>query len=230
MKIPDDLPGYREAVKTTEDARLVAFLDDVTHTICGVEIQWMTLRQLSILYAADDPFLLGGRLPVPADVLRFLWVLSPGFIPGTKREASAARETFIGEVAALNAPFGELCAAIRTYLDLVFMDAPPSSDGDSTKESVVSFQAALINIFATEYHWSPEHIVNSRLTALYQYLRLITLRHDPKAIAFNRATSKVKGDYLRQLQATADAERTIEAAKAAEKPKPKTRARNRKIR
>jgi hypothetical protein len=45
----------------------------------------------------------------------------------------------------------------------------------------------MIDLLASEYGWQDEHILSLPLARLFQYLRRIEKRRDPKAMQFNRS-------------------------------------------
>lgn len=184
--------AYLAAIAKERDNRDFAFFD-LPHTICGVDVVQMTLRQLMVRFAINCPFV-NGRTPEAEDVAAFLWHLSPRF----KFPTSAAdRSKFIQEIA-LTVPYDRAVREIAEYIDITFMDAPAES-GSGSKVPTASIAAVLIDIFATNYSWSRAEILDTPLAQLYQLLREIEQRRNPKAIIFNSLSGEIMGAFGRAL-------------------------------
>jgi hypothetical protein len=173
-----EIPGYTEAVNTEQSNRDVAFLA-TTPPICGVLIVHLSLRHWIQLIGCRNRFIRGER-PEPSDVAMFLWFLSPSYSCDP-----AARARFVTEqVRPLN--FMDVTREIYAYLNRVFQDIP-QGDGDTTAKSYTAPVASMIDLLASEYGWQDEHILSLPLARLFQYLRRIEKRRDPKAMQFNRS-------------------------------------------
>jgi hypothetical protein len=190
-----DIPGLAEAVNAEQVNRELAFLP-MPPPICGVPVRHMNARHHIILMGCGNRCLAGGRV-LPEDVAFFLWVLSPQYTtqPGF-------REAFIAEsVRPLDFP--SVVLDISTYLDRVFQDWPaPPTDGAQRKQYTAPV-ASIVDILATEYGWSDEAILEMPLARIFQYLRRITMRHNPRALMFN-PSERVLSRYMQQRQAAAN--------------------------
>ena len=192
----EDIPGYAQAQAWEASTRSAAFLD-VAHSVCGVGVLPLTLGKLGVLIAAQNPFLCGGVVTEKA-VTDLLWTASPYFRLGDVDAYGAFCRTFADLPG-----FHDLAASrheIEEFLDVMFLDAPAGRSGPP-KVPVTSSEAVFVDLFAEEYGWSDEKIMGLALPKLYQLLRRITLRRDPKAIFINRAVDRVRGDHIRALQA-----------------------------
>jgi hypothetical protein len=204
MKI-EDFPGYREALLSERDARDYAFLD-LPRTICGVEVVPMTLRQLMARLALGCPFIanlpasLILQMPGPAgQITQFIWFISVSraLSRGNPLADYRARQAFCARLAVISAT--EAIEGIQDYLKITFLDSPPS--GGKSHVPTASIAATLVDIFAAEYGWTDDKILDSPLVRLYQLLRERAQRLNPKTILFNRWSDKVRGEYMRVANA-----------------------------
>lgn len=197
---PDEFPGALEARAWEASTRAEAFLD-VPRTLLGVEVLPLTLHRLGLLTAARNALLCGGPVTLK-QVTDFLWVLAPAFLVGSS-EAYALFCRELGErggVGDLPACAGE----VGKFLDEMFLDAPAGGT-DSLKVPVTCPEAVYVDLFADAYGWTAAETMHTPLPRLYQLLRRIVLRRDPKAIFINRHFDKVRGDWLRAATAAAQA-------------------------
>lgn len=195
--LPPEFPRekYLAAIEEEGQCRDFAFLG-LNHEILGVPLVPMTLRQLIALLAMNSPFLVGTPIS-EGDVAAFLWFLNPDFKrPGT-RGAAVKRQAFVKRIARL--PYRDVVKGIHDYLDTTFMDSPPSS-GSAGKPPIASVAAWLIDVFGSEYGWSRDTVLDSPMAQLYQSLREIKVRHNPKTIPFNRKSDKIHALHVVALQ------------------------------
>lgn len=183
----EEIPGYAEEVNKEQANREQAFLA-VTAPICGVPIQHMSVRHWMQLIGCKNRFIRGER-PEPSDVAMFLWFLSPDYSTDAD-----ARTKFIAErVRPLE--FMDVTREIYAYLNRVFQDIP-QGDGSSQGKNYTAAVASIVDILASEYGWTDEHILTLPLARVFQYLRRIEKRRDPKAMQFNRS-ERLISDWLR---------------------------------
>jgi hypothetical protein len=185
-----DIPGLREAIKRENDCRDASFLD-LTTDICGVPIRQMTPRDLLILDGIGNPLMAGG-LPSPAELAEFLWLLSPRYVFGS----SLRRFMFGLSIRRLN--YLEAVKACWRYIEETFQDSPGSSGVSAMPYA--GWCAYLVNTIAINYGWNDDATLNMPLKKLFQYLKCIRRHHDPHAPMHN-PSDKVKGDYIRLLNA-----------------------------
>lgn len=184
------IPGYAEAARLQDLRRDAAFLD-LPLTLCGVECCHLTPRRLAVLMVSQSPFVCGG-LPMPEHVAQFLWALDPEF----DYTASRKREKFIQRIASL--AYDDAVKQIADYVDEVFMDSP-ASDSGQIEESCNSWLASIVDALASEYGWSQAQVLDTPIACVFQYLRIIERRHNPKALKFNRLTDRAKNQFLEAL-------------------------------
>ena len=164
-----------------QNLRSAAFLP-FNEKICGIEAVPLTLRILGRLRASRSPFLVGGWIR-PGHIAAFLWAVSPGYALKASAKKNKARQELIERATVL--PKARAIRAVRKYLFLAWMDRPPVRRNAKGDLSAVSFEAAMIHHIATTYHWDDEQILDKPLKRLYQYLTMIRLDVNPKAVTFN---------------------------------------------
>lgn len=183
------IPGYAEASRKEQESRDLAFCEWPV-PLCGIEAKQFTLTHLLILGNCENAFV-SGRVPEPADVAFFLWVVSTDYVPNAKE-----RDKFLARICD-RVKFVPACGEIMDYLDAAFADAPagPAEKG----KSYTSFAAVHCDLFASEYGWDDQQTMHKPVARLFQLLRRIQKRHNPRAIQFNRS-DRVISDYLRSLR------------------------------
>lgn len=191
----DDISGYAEAVAWEASVRAEAFLD-IPRNLLGCEVLPLTLHRMAVLTAAQSPFLCGGAPTVEA-VAIFLWVVSPGF----SISHPTARTVFLAGLR--DSPeLGDLPACVReigAFVEEMFLDSPAGGGGKSGAP-VTSSEAMYCDVFADAYGWTDAQTMNTPLPRLFQMLRRITLRDNPKAVFVNRRSDRVRGEWLRAQQ------------------------------
>ena len=196
----DTIPGVREAKAWEASKRTEAFLD-APRSLAGVEVVPLSLYRLAVLEAAGNAFVCGGA-PSPEAVAVFLWVVSPGF----SIQESPARGAFLWRLRE-SAEFADLAGCvrqIREFLEEMFMDSPMGQRGGGGGVSpVTSSEAVFVDLFGDAYGWTDTQTMHTPLPKLYQLLRRITLRRDPRAVFGNRRSGKLKNDWLEAQRAQA---------------------------
>jgi hypothetical protein len=185
-----DIPGLREAIKRENDSRDASFLD-LTTDICGVPIRQMTPRDLLILDGIGNPLMAGG-LPSPAELADFLWKLSPRYQEGHP----IRRFLFARSIRKLN--YLAAVRAVAKYIEETFQDSPASSGISSMPYA--GWPAYLICDLSSNPVEAERMILNTPLKRLFQYLKVLRKKNDPKAPLHN-PSDKVRGDYIRLLNA-----------------------------
>lgn len=184
-----NVPGYAEASRKQEAIRDSVWLDS-SPIIAGIQCVPLTVRKFAMLSEGGSPFVCGGPV-FPEHVAQFLWVLSEEFCFDI-----AARDRFVERVAGMD--YEATREAITDYCETVFFDASLDRS-ESNTEPVASFIATLVDRFASEYGWLPDHVLELPMGQVLQLLRLIQLRHDPKAAVGNRLTDKVVANLFNLL-------------------------------
>lgn len=178
---PNDIPGYREAREREQANRDLAFLD-FPIPLCGVIVRQFNLKHLVLLGNLGNAFVSRAELPTAVDIAQFLWVVSTEYSLDDK-----ARDKFVKKLRKLK--YGACLAEINAYLAQAFQDAPPAA-GDSGK-LYTSSCASLVELIAHEYKWDDETIMQKPIARLFQYVRLIKVRYNPKALLFNKSDALI---------------------------------------
>lgn len=209
----DKIPGYPEAMAAAqaeeEELRDLAFIP-VDLDICGVPVRQLTARHLLLCIYVRSPFFFSRDDLGPEHVAQFLWIVSPQFDPLD----GLARSAFIKNIAT-SVQFAEAVPAIDDYLDQALMDRPPS--GAARGASITSFIASLVDEFASEYGWTIDEILDRPLAALYQLLRRMERRRDPKAVTFNRLSDRARREIVQRWLAEQKAAKRQSGRKAAKR-------------
>jgi hypothetical protein len=183
----DIIPGYREALEQEELQRNVAFLD-VPELICGIEVSPFTLNHLCRLQCISSPFVCGGVMS-PADVALFLWAVSPEYHP----KARLRRWLFIRRARGLN--YADTVKAIEQYLADAFADRTGGGSRGFSPPNWSGY-ASICASLAAEYGWSVSQIMAMPVKQVWQFLRIVERRTNPKATFSNRRSEAVRRDWL----------------------------------
>jgi hypothetical protein len=186
------IPGYAEAVRRENLSRLAAFVPGATDRLCGFDVRPLTARHVCFLGLADNGFVGGGATIEPEDVSQFLWVVSVGFSPDEGR-----RDAFVKRTVSLS--FVQSVREIEDWIEDAYGDAPGTAEGS---RSPVSWVAALVDRFASEYGWTDQAILDIPLARLWQYFRCIQIRKSSGKggpIFINRS-DKIRADWLLTIQ------------------------------
>jgi hypothetical protein len=192
----DLIPGYREAVTAEMEYRDADFLSNTTY-IYGVEVHKLTPRLMCILTLMKHPLMVGGDLTL-LDVVSFIWVVSTQFTTDDvkrKEFLDNISKRILDEKGAVEAVMED----ITGYIKKSFEDGSGKSRlGDANNS--VSCYATITDIFAHEYGWDEEKVFNLPFRRIFQYLRAITLRNNPKAV-FDNPSDKVVVEFQGKLNA-----------------------------
>lgn len=181
----------QEALAREKSARDAAWMA-VPARICGLECVQMTMRHYLMLDAVDSPFVRGG-LPTPEQLAQFLWIVSPSFTPDEGEALKFAKE--IGKL-----PFTQAVKESLDYVETTFLDAPQGSGKGDEGPSFYSWVTSLIDALASEYGWHPFEVLEMPLRQVFQLLRAMKKRHDPKCGMINSLSDRAKLDYLESLK------------------------------
>ena len=139
-----DFPGYAEAVARENTIRAAACLG-VNEKICGLEVRPLTAWLYRWLALVRSPFLIPGmtagalveKPEIVNDVMAFLWIVSPMFVPGARQrerwwQRRTARDRFnMAFAPILQQRVDDVCREILEYVDEAFVDAgAPDPGGD----------------------------------------------------------------------------------------------------
>ncbi len=188
MILEDLIPGLKQAVEREQKIREQSFLE-YPETVCGVEVQPLTLRRMLLLMSIESPFICGGAVG-PYDVGAFFVVLTDAKVFNKWR---LLRRLGLMDSKAV-------VSGITEFMDETFQDKPSTSRGEAV--SYYSFAAGLVDCLASEYGWTTSETLDCPLKQLFQYLKAMAKRNNPKAIQFN-PSDRVRGNWLKEQNANA---------------------------
>lgn len=190
VSIFDLVPHYKEAVEEETHRREADFLSDVT-SVCGIKVYKLNMRLLSVLTLTKNPLVTGGSVKL-TDAFSFLWIISVEFsLDENKRKLffEMLSNTLLEDENTLDRAVDD----INKYLSYSFEDC--LSANSKREVPYVSGNAALVDLFASEYGWTEQQVFNAPLRRIWQYIRAMRLRHDPKALMSN-PSDKVKMNFM----------------------------------
>lgn len=182
------IPGYAEACRREQENRnLAATLS--TLPLCGIPAAQLTPAHLTLLSLCRNAFI-EGREPHPEDVAMFLWFVSPEYCTDTRKRDRFVRRN-VGKL-----PFRKSVAEIDEYLERTFQDSPPRSGNDEGPQYVAPV-VYLVDLFAHQYGWSAQEVMNTPLAFLFQCMNAMKQRLKPGAPLFNPSDA-LKSKHLRE--------------------------------
>jgi hypothetical protein len=182
----------KAAITRMQARRDAAFVFDFD-IIAGLKVQPLTLRLLILLDQVGSVFVTGKWRSVLEDNIgvelrKFLWLVSWEYSPNDER----ARRKFIKQVDKIDS--AEVINEIREYIDAAFTDAPGGSVRDQTPHA--SMAAETVDLFAKEYGWHPETILELPMAQLWQYRNCISARTEKSPIMFNRELDQCQKEFM----------------------------------
>jgi len=165
--------------------------------IDSVWINQMTLRHFFMLDGAGSPFLTGKQV-TSEDIAVFLWILSPEYKP-----CPEAREKFCASIIDVN--IEQAMVDIGEFFEITFADA--DTDEGKPKE-YASFVAYMVDMFASEYGWSAQTILDMPMRQIYQLASVIGERY---AKQNGKKYTKLRNIDMIKAKAALDAARAAKA-------------------
>jgi hypothetical protein len=190
MSLLDKIPGYREALEKESQARELPYIFLDTE-LCGFRVMEMTALHFVLLVNIKSPFVTGGIIH-PAHISQFLWVMSPLF--SLYKERKFLKRWHTARTGKLI--YEKAVKEIKDFVSEAFQDSPGGRG--KTESSAASFCAYLVHLLASKYGWDEDRIMRMPLKKVFQYVKIIHLESDPKAIVFN-PSDRIKSKYLEDL-------------------------------
>ena len=172
------------------EARICALLG-VCEDCAGLPADPLTFRKLLLLEYADNKFITGGEV-TPQDVIQLLWVVSPQY---SKSQKSA--RAFSQKIGGM-----EMEATVESIIEWVTGQLRDLPKGKATGEvSGRVWLAQYVDIFASEYGWTDEKIMDTPLLRLGAYKSEIVARLSGETYKEPSAANedRIKGDWLREI-------------------------------
>ena len=141
-------------------------------------------------------------VPTKADVLQFLWIMSPDFRPCFKAGRSfGRRHFFIRWRKYANLIYELIAAEMESELEA------SSFEKKNEAEPPSGWVATLIDGAASQYGWSEKEIMNIPLNRAKAYMNAMTKRLSMDSNSnpeFHRHADKVRHEYLKKFQELTD--------------------------
>lgn len=131
----------------------------------------MTLKHYFTLHGIGSPFIHTLDFS-PEDIAIFIWVMSPEYVP-----CKLEKKQFFKKV--IKVKMLEAIDQIRNFLEMTFADADTAKDGDPSKYA--SFLTYQIDLFAKEYGWEIDYIMELPLRQIFQLNSAIGERYARQA-------------------------------------------------
>ncbi len=197
--------AHEEAVSSEQKDRDVGMLG-LPELIAGIEVAPLTIRRLSLLTVAKNPFACWkpeyfSQAPIES-MLEFVWYVRPEFAfqDDEKRLAALALLVLVDAE--------ELREGIRQYLDRAFLDCAMASDGVSFYSLAAGFYHSL-NTSYPNAGWTRNMVLDEPLRAITQIVRAAS--EAKGCILVNRRSYAVKGRMLDRVESwEVDAEEEID--------------------
>ncbi|MBS0328218.1 MAG: hypothetical protein JSR30_00065 [Proteobacteria bacterium] len=189
--LSDLIPGLREAEDSYRQANAEAFAG-VEPDICGmVRILPLTPQMFIELDGAGNAFFAkAGTAISPADVAIFLWRVSPFFT----REDVALRRLHTANSGIL--PYDRAVDEITAYIRRSWAGMPLWKRKAGGEGGMGQWPARLVHMFASEYGWTEEYILNLPFRRLWQYANRVLEEHDPKFREQSAEVMRLRQEWL----------------------------------
>jgi len=186
--------GYKESV-----IREFAFLN-ITHEICGVEVNPLTPIHLILLDFLNSPFVNPRDTLNSGDIFQFLYIVSTDYKQGDKTQY----ESFIAKHA--NIDINKAVDEIIEFINDAFLDEPASSTSNksSNKRPYTAWCVPYIDRIACEYGWTDDYIIRLPFSRIFQYLKAIEARKCDQSgqpiVLFNKYSDKASNKITSLLK------------------------------
>jgi hypothetical protein len=164
-------------------------------SLCGIEVNNLTLRHVLILDGISNPVLTGESVDVDTLAV-FLWVISSGFELGNNK----ARDKFIEKISTIN--YIKLLEEVRDYIEGALSHSKAMTD-DSKKQKKPNahFVAYVVDSFASAYSWNIEYIMSLPLAIIHQLIAVINERvcaTNDEPYSITRESDKLINRHIRK--------------------------------
>lgn len=192
----DLIPGLKEVEDAYRADGYEAFAG-VEAPIAGtVEILPFTPQMFLELDGADNGCVVAkGKAIMPADVLIFLWRTSPKYC----RDPEKRRLYFLSVT---DVVYDAAVSDIQKYIIRAWQGMPLWITNGKASPSVAQWPSRLVHMFAKNYGWSEEYILNLPFRRLWQYANRICESADPKFKEICGAGQKVRSEWLKARNAS----------------------------
>ena len=193
----DCIPGLREAEDHYRQENAEAFAGVEPRIGKMVEVLPFTPQMFVELDGADSPFFRNGAIITEADVAVFLWRVSPYYVRGNEDQ----RRFFVANLAVL--PYDTAVDEITEYLRRSLAGMPLWPGKIRTEVTLVQWPARLVHMFASEYGWAEEYVLNLPFRRLWQYANRILEEKNPDFTEKSAAGMRARDKWLNERNAAA---------------------------
>jgi len=196
MPLPKDIAAQWKAAATEERAlRSAAAVAPGALAVerDGIRAGPLRLRHIALLDAILSPFA-GHDTPVtPEEIIR-AWLIVRD-LDYTRNAAASERDR---EIAFAAGHLATITSLLCDLLDMALRDMPPAQ-GHNSGGAAASPIATLIDLFASEYGWRLDDILDLPMPLAAQLLRAILRRKNPD-VALGNPSDRVLTEYLNKQQ------------------------------
>jgi hypothetical protein len=190
--ISDILPGEKEAAEEFSREQVLAFAG-IEPDISGISVRPFTPRMFVDLEIGKNALFGHGPL-TPQSVAVFLWRISFAYERGNQEK----RTQFLSFVAYL--PWEETVEECLAYVSRAWLATPDWPSGTGPKSAGV-WPARLVHMFASEYGWGEDYILDLPFRRLWQYANRVLEAHSPKYVQKAPGVRKARADWLKKENA-----------------------------
>lgn len=187
--ISDLISGLREAEDQYRQDAAEAFAG-VELDICGIPVLPMTPKMFIDLDGAGNAFFGRPGTPITAgDCAAVLWRCSPCYTLDPQM-----RSFFNAHLALTN--YNDIVDGITAYIERSWSGMPLWPGKPGKEKGLGQWPSRLVHLFAKEYSWKEEYILNLPFRRLWQYANRILEEHDPKYKEKSAKVMKLREEWL----------------------------------
>jgi hypothetical protein len=164
-------------------------------TLCGVEVNNLTLRHVLILDGVNNPVLSGESVDVDTLAV-FLWVISKEFELGNNK----VRDKFLEKISTID--YIKLLQAVKGYVEGALSHSRAMTDDNKKqKKPNAHFVAYVIDSFASNYSWDINYIMSLPLAIIHQLIAVINERicaTNDEPYSITRESDKLINRHIRK--------------------------------
>ena len=192
-------PAIRAAEDSYRQESADAFAG-VEPDIAGmVEILPLTTKMFLDLDGAGNAFFGPKGTPLtPSDLATFLWRCSPYYSFG-KPDSAAIRSFFNGNLYVV--PYQKACNDVTAYILRAWAGMPLWKKSTGSSSNLGHWPSRLVHMFAKEYGWGEDYILNLPLRRLWQYANRVLESKDPDYKELCNAAMRLRQEFLEQVNA-----------------------------
>ncbi len=188
------LPAIQGAEVQYKEQNSIAFAGIEPSIVGMVEILPLTPKMFLDLEGAGNAFFApkGTEITV-GDLAAFLWRCSPYYSFG-RPDSIATRRFFNANLFVV--PFHRAVDEIEEYIVRAWSGMPLWRKSPTSAANLAQWPSRLVHMFAKEYGWSEEYILNLPFRRLWQYANRILESHDPDYRELCNAAMRIRQKWL----------------------------------